>query len=89
MSKVETKISYETVINIDSTLVTYKPISGKTIDYGTVKEVLLIFKDTKSTKKVETVVIYDKSTNKGEVVTIQPVPLQYGEEEGEEVFPVG
>ena len=66
-------------MNADSTLVNFKPVSGKTTDYGTVKEVVLIFKDTKSSEQVETVVIYDKKTNKGEVISVKPVTSPAGE----------
>lgn len=72
-------MSYEAVITADSTLVNFKTVSGKITDYGTVKEVVLIFQDTKNSEKVQTVVIYDRTTNKGEVITIQPVTTPAGE----------
>ena len=60
----------------------YKVVSGKTIDYGNVKEVNLVFKSKTTKELVKSVTIYDKKTHVVEVISVKPVeePVDSGEE---------
>ena len=60
----------------------FKVVTGKTIDYGTVQEVDLVFKNKVTKELVKSVTIYNKDTNVVEVISVEPVdePVDSGDE---------
>ena len=78
------------MVKTDKKLKDYKVVVAQTTDYGTAKEVKIVFTEKKTHKKVESVVIYHKETNEAEVISIMPVeeptvtePTEETGEEGE------
>ena len=80
--KVDTKISHEKVVTTHKELKDFKVVTGKTIDYGTVQEVDLVFKNKVTKELVKSVTIYNKDTNVVEVISVEPVdePVDSGDE---------
>jgi hypothetical protein len=73
MNKVDTKISYEKVVESTTTLENSEVVSGQTTDYGLVEEVVLVFKDKQTNKLTQSVTFYHKETNEVEVVSVETV----------------
>lgn len=73
MNKVDTKISYEKVVESTTTLENSEVVSGQTTDYGLVEEVVLVFKDKQTNKLTQSVTFYYKETNEVEVVSVETV----------------
>ena len=59
-------------------------VSGKTTDYGSVKQVSLVFKDDTTNQLTQSVTIYHKDTNEVEVISVQPVEQPVDSTPGEE-----
>ena len=85
IQKVETKISYEKVVTTHKYLKDFKVVTGKTIDYGTVQEVDLVFKNKVTKELVKSVTLYNKDTNVVEVISCEPVDEPIDSEEEPEV----
>lgn len=81
---VETKISYEKVVSYSPVVKNSEVVSGKATDYGSVKEVTLVFKDKTTSQLTQSVSIYHKDTNEVDVISIQPVEEPFYEAPGEE-----
>ena len=82
--KAETKVSYEKVVSSSTIVKNSVVVSGKTIDYGSVKQVSLVFKDKTTSQLTQSVTIYHKDTNKVDVISIQPVEQPVDPTPGEE-----
>ena len=62
----------------------FKVVKAQTVDYGTVKEVNLVFKQKETKELVQSTVIFNTENQQVDVISVQPVELPEVSEPEEE-----
>ncbi len=67
-----TSSSVQTVVASNTELITYNVVAAKTVDFGSVQQVNLVFHNPETSQVVHSVTFYNKTSNNVNVISVQP-----------------